>query len=51
MFLSLDKEKLNYLDEVPKKLEQKIGEYKSKEGDQSYSTTKGNGETFNKDSV
>lgn len=45
-FLSLDKEKLNYLDEVPKKLEQKIGEYKSKEGEQSYSTTRGNGETF-----
>ena len=44
--LSLDREKLNYLDEVPKKLEAKIGQYKDKEGEQSYSTTSGNGESF-----
>ena len=45
-FLSLNKEKLNYLDEVPAKLEAKIGVYRDKDKEKSYSTTKGSGESI-----
>ena len=42
-FLSINKEKLNYLEEVPSKLENKIGKYNEKD-EESYSSTSGSGE-------
>lgn len=45
-FLSLDTSRLNYLEEVPKKLKTKIGNYDEKSGDQSYTLTNGSGENF-----
>ena len=45
-FLKLNTEKLNYLDEVPDKLETKIGKYYEKDGEKSYSSMRGSGDSI-----
>lgn len=44
-FLKLNPEKPNYMEEVPEKLETKIGKYREKDVEKSYSSMKGSGET------
>ena len=45
-FLSINTEKINYLDEVSTKLSGKIGNFREKEGEQSYSFASGSDETL-----